>query len=117
MNTLNYDKLGYTPKKLYHFTLKNNVANIIKDKKLKADSFNYVYLTTNKINAIKFAIGYSLISSLDISNYVVVELLDFNIDEDKLYRSTDHNPLFFDGAKAIAHDGDLHFNDFEIYNI
>lgn len=53
----------------------------------------------------------------DINDYVVFEISELDIEEDKLTVSTDHNLLYFGGAKALVYEGDIKFNEFEVYNI
>ena len=118
MNMLGYEKLGHIPKKLFHFTLSDNVEKIYDDSLLKCDSFGYVYLTETLEDAEKFANRYAKIQSIDIENFSILELdtRELDLDLDKLYRSTDHNPKYFLGAKAIAYNDDLEIADFIEYN-
>ena len=102
--------------KLYHYTLRENVVDIITDKKLKSDICNNTYICPTIEDCIKFATMYSRICKRDINDYVVFEISELDI-EDKLTVSTDHNPLYFGGAKALVYEGDIKFNEFEVYNI
>ena len=118
MNMLGYEKLGHIPKKLFHFTLSENVEKIYYDRLLNSDTFGYVYLTETLDEAEKFANRYAKIQSIDIENFSILELdtRELDLDLDKLYRSTDHNPKYFLGAKAIAYNDDLEIADFIEYN-
>lgn len=117
-NILNYEKLGYIPKKLYHFTLSENLESIHDDGVLKADSYGYVYLTETMNEAEIFANRYANIRKVDIQDYSIIEIdtddIDINLND--LYISTDHNPEYFLEAKAIAYNGDLEIFDFIEYN-
>ena len=117
-NILNYEKLNYIPDKLYHFTLSENVKKIYNDSMLKADSYGYVYLTETIEDAEIFANRYASIRNTNIKVFSIIEIntdeIDINLND--LYISTDHNPEYFAGAKAIAYNGDLEVFDFIEYN-
>lgn len=103
--------------KLYHYTLRENVVDIITDKKLKSYICNNTYICPTIEDCIKFATMYSRICKRDINDYVVFEISELDIEEDKLTVSTDHNPLYFGGANALVYEGDIKFDEFEVYNI
>ena len=117
-NILNYEKLNYIPDNLYHFTLSENVKNIYNDSMLKADSYGYVYLTETLEDAEKFANRYANIRKINIEEFSIIEIDtdEIEIDINNLYLSTDHNPEYFLGAKAIAYNDDLEIFDFIEYN-
>ena len=117
-NILNYEKLNYIPDKLYHFTLSKNIESIYNDSMLKADMYGYVYLTESIKDAEIFANKYASIRGIDIKEYSIIEIDtdEIYIDINNLYLSTDHNPEYFLGAKAIAYNGDLEVFDFIEYN-
>ena len=117
-NILNYEKLNYIPDKLYHFTLSKNIESIYNDSILKADIHGYVYLTETLEDAEKFANRYASIRKIDIKEFSIIEIDtdEIYIDINNLYLSTDHDPKYFLGAKAIAYNGDLEVFDFIEYN-
>lgn len=114
-NINNYEKLNYKPKKLYHFTLFNNISSILKSKKLNQDCFGYVYLTETLEDVEEFAIKRVNVANIDIKNIVILEIdTHEGIDVNNLYISNDHVSEEHSGAKAIAYNGDLEIRNYNL---
>lgn len=118
INSLGYEKLGYVPEKLYHFTLKSNAKGIYEDKTLFNDIFGYVYLTETLHDAEIFANFYAVVKGIKLNDLVIIELdtKETDIKLEHLYKSTDHNPDFIPVEKAIAYNGEIRICKTTEYN-
>jgi hypothetical protein len=111
-NIFGNERVKKTPKKLYHFTLNENIQSICNSRKLKADAWGYVYLTETIEDCVKFIMIYAKMENRDIfSDYSIIEIdvksLGANFNKKHLYVSHDHNPDHFFGANAVMYNDTL----------
>ena len=83
--------------KYYHYTQKSNISSILSSKKLEDKGFG-VYVCNSIDNLLKF-INVYLRNKLILKEDIVV--LKFN-SKANFEESFDHNPMYFNGAKALV---------------
>lgn len=110
-NIFGNERVKKVPEKLYHFTLDENIESIFNSRKLKADTFGYVYLTETLEDCVKFIKVYAELHGRKISDYSIIEIdvksIKNSFNKKWLRVSHDHNPEYFDNAEAVMYNDNL----------
>ena len=133
---MNWKRLDYNPDIIYHYTKKENVKNILQDKKIKKFKDSYTFFTKSYDDAIYLinnvtcnpkcvTIGFDGIKRVNKNNpkdYVILKLeVDKNyIDRTKWFISSSASGINQERIQkindSICYKGDLKFKSCEILN-
>jgi len=98
--------------KYYHFTQKNNILNILKNKKLLNNGTG-IYVCDNVEDSLKFINLYIDVGSIQKENTIIIEFeSDNNFTE-----SFDHNSELLNGAKAFVCWEDVNIKNVKINSL
>lgn len=101
-----FKKINNKPQKLYYITLEKNCEAIENEGVIRADNngFTYIYDDYHKANSFIYRCTYDGVID-DRRQYSIMEVLDYNIDINKLYKVPNDNAMLYVGDIEVKKFG------------